>query len=61
MLDVNGEIDYNEIKVNSIPINSFTNFCYGNNFAIGNWGRGNRVMFVTYPTLPTKVILLNFL
>lgn len=61
MLDVNGEFDCNEIKVNSIPINSFTNLCYGNNFAIGNWGRGNRVRLVTSPTLPTKVILLNFL
>lgn len=54
MLYVNGEIDCNEIKVNSIPINSFTNLCYGNNFAIGNWGRGNRVRLVTSPTLPTK-------
>jgi len=53
-LSVNGEIYCNGIKVNSIPINSFTNFCYGNNFAIGNWGRGNRVKFNTYPTSPTK-------
>ena len=56
-LSVNGEIYCNEIKVNSIPINSFTNYCYGNNFNIGNWGRGNRVKFVNSPTLPTNPTL----
>ena len=53
-LSVNGEIYCNGIKVNSIPINSFTNFCYGNNFAIGNWGRGNRVRFDTDSYSTTK-------
>ena len=31
-LDVNGEIDCTEIKVNSIPLNSFYNFTYGYNY-----------------------------
>jgi len=42
-LDVNGEIDCTEIKVNSIPINSFTNYKFGSNYAYGNWGRGNNI------------------
>ena len=42
-LDVNGEIGCNEIQVNSIPLNSFTNYTFGSNYTFGNWGRGNSI------------------
>ena len=42
-LDVNGEISCNEIQVNSIPLNSFTNYTFGSNYTFGNWGRGNSI------------------
>jgi len=52
-LDTDGSVDCTEIKVNSIPINSFTNFKFGTNFTIsGNWGRGNRIRQPN-PTLPS--------
>ena len=52
-LDTDGSVDCTEIKVNSIPINSFTNFKFGTNFTIsGNWGRGNRIRQPT-PNLPS--------
>ena len=42
-LDVSGEIDCNEIQVNSIPLNSFTNYTLGSNYTFGNWGRGDTI------------------
>jgi hypothetical protein len=47
MLDVNGDINCNEIQVNSIPLNSFTNMTFLYNYTVttGNaWGRGRRVI-----------------
>jgi len=40
-LDTDGSVDCAEIKVNSIPINSFTNYKFGTNYNFGSWGRGN--------------------
>ena len=51
MLDVNGDINCTEIKVNSIPINAFTNYIMGAYYALGtNWGRGNIITRQSSPS-----------
>jgi len=41
-MNVSGDINGNEIQVNSIPINSFTNYIMGADYQFGTgWGRGN--------------------
>tara|TARA_R110001592_G_scaffold360684_1_gene669525 strand:- start:371 stop:3601 length:3231 start_codon:yes stop_codon:yes gene_type:complete len=50
-LDVSGEIDCNEIKVNQMPLNSFTNYKIGSNFNFGTWGRGNQIIYQNIPAV----------
>jgi hypothetical protein len=40
-LDLDGSVECTEIKVNDIPLNSFTNYKFGTNYNFGSWGKGN--------------------
>ncbi|MDA1364142.1 MAG: hypothetical protein O3A79_05300 [Candidatus Marinimicrobia bacterium] len=52
MLDVNGDMNCSEIQVNSIPINSFTNFRIATSL-IGNWGLGNHLQVTSSVLIPS--------
>ena len=47
VLATNGSVDCTEIKVNSIPINSFTSFNFGVDYTFGSrsWGQNNILLF----------------
>ena len=55
-LDTDGSVDCTEIKVNSIPINSFTNMTFLYNYVVtsananenNTWGRGRKMIIVNY-------------
>jgi hypothetical protein len=46
-LDLDGSVDCTEIKVNSIPINSFTSFNFGVDYNLGSrtWGQNKILLF----------------
>ena len=50
-LGVDGSVECTEIKVNSIPINSFTNYQIGSNFNFGVWGTGNVIQYQQSPAI----------
>lgn len=61
-LDVNGDINCNEIQVNSIPLNSFTHYLMGSTYRPPtgiNWGRGQPLIMNT-PTNPYKSHTIQF-
>jgi hypothetical protein len=51
-LNTDGSVECIEIKVNQMPINSFTNYKIGSNFDFGTWGKGNQIIYQQIPVVP---------